>query len=432
MATPAWESWPDWAYLEAGSGNLRARVERDWGGLDTLARGRLALLASDSAKYDAFAAALGAIHDDVDLARPVRQLARRTQYGPDEWAIVFAAGAAARDRLPAICRSDASGELFALDEPRRGDLCAPCRAVERPADRAIVCGSGDAADALRADFLARGLWATADLLHAEQRDRWYRVPPRVAIELREDGNTLHGAIHTTPRTPPASSVTAAAFAAALRVQAHAPRVEALEPNGAFGLDVNTPLGFDSFEVAYTTPAEDSRRDMGYQSLIFVEMPVGRLAPHLVAFWRTFNSGSMTVRIEPQRVPAGFPAGTRRFRKREWIRDSGDIRACTPHRDHVGGCTVVGHRPPTTSLVNDADEFLIPADGGTWVAFGGDTGQVAAIHELVTSLLPPPPPTWALPAVAVGKRSTGRAELFWAEHLRDGGDLDLEIEGVIRP
>jgi len=141
---------------------------------------------------------------------------------------------------------------------------------------------------------------------------------------------------------------------------------------------------------------------------------------------------MTVRVDPTPAPTDFPAGTRRFRRRQWLRDNGDISQCTPQPEQIGGCTVVEHRPPTTTLANDADFLLIPGDGGTWIAQAGDRGQVMAFLEILTSNLSPPPPTWALPAAALGKQSTGRAQLFWAEHFRAYGNLEFEIDGSIKP
>lgn len=62
--------------------------------------------------------------------------------------------------------------------------------------------------------------------------------------------------------------------------------------------------------------------------------------------------------------------------------------------------------------------------------GVDREQIAAILEVATSAATPP--TWTLPAVALGKQSTARAELFWAEHVLADGDLDFQIDGMIKP
>lgn len=429
-AAQAWESWPVWAYLEAGSAALRVRLDSEWGGITKLSHGQLPLLADVTGMSEAFTVTFAAIQDRIDVTRPMRQLTSRGDRQV-AWAIAFASGATSSDKLPTICRSDPAGPFHAVEVPSPGEWCAPCEAIERPGDRAIVCGRGDAAAALRDDFVVRGLPATTGVVHAEQHLDWTTAPSRVVLDVHDDAaGALHATIRATPRTPPPGQVSNAALAAASRVQARSPRVDVGGPFSAFDMDLMTPLEFDGFDVVVPTKGGPYRAWLDDNALIFLEMTVDKLATRLVAYGRRFNSDRMITRVVPVRAPAGAPAGTRRFRRQEWLRDDGAILRCSPQQKMMGGCTVVGHRPPTTSAASNIDYLLIPGDGGTWIAMAGAHEQVTAILEVVTSAATPP--TWTLPAVALGKQSTARAELFWAEHVLADGDLDFQIDGMIKP
>lgn len=426
-AARRWESWPTWGYLEAGSSTLRTRLEEVWGGLAELGRGQLSLLTSTSCACDPFAVALAALGDLVDATRPVRQLATRDEHSNLVWAIAFAAGRRSNDRLPAICHRSSPADLagFHVAETPPGAWCESCTAIDRPGDRAIVCGNGDAADALRADFVARGWPAATDRLHAEQRGAGAPAASAVVLDLRESAGALQATMRVTPRTPPAGSVSKAAHAAASRVHARSPRVHVGDPAQASGFELTTPLRFEGFDVHIPTPAGRYHARVSDRSLVFVEdATVDRLAPQLIAYLRRAQSKDTTVRVEQMRVPPGLPPGTRGIRGRERMRTTGEISICPP-----GRCRVVGREPPTTHLTSH-EYLLIPADGGTWIATGGDRMSVAATLEVITSTATPP--TWTLPAVALGKQSTARAEWSWAEHLLDGGDVEVEIAGSIRP
>ena len=98
---------------------------------------------------------------------------------------------------------------------------------------------------------------------------------------------------------------------------------------------------------------------------------------------------------------------------------------------MGGCVVVGHHRKTTTLSSDLDELLIPGDGGTWIARGGDPDQVAALVQVITSTTPPSA-LWILPALAIGKTSTARADLWWAQRAASDGHVMLTLEGHVRP
>jgi hypothetical protein len=429
-ASQAWERWPVWAYLEAGSAALRARLESAWGGITRLSHGQLPLLADVTGMSEAFTVTFAAIQDRIDAARPMRQLTSRGDVGRVAWAIAFAAGATSRDQLPTICRSDPAGPFHAVEVPSPGEWCAPCEAIDRPGDRAIVCGMGDAAAALRADFVARGLSGTTDVVHAEQHLDWTAAPSRVVLEVHDAAGALHATIRATPRIPPTGQVSQAALAAASRIQVRSPRVDVGGPFPAYDMDLMTPLGFDGFDAVVPTQGGPYHAWTDDKGLIFLEMTVDKLATRMAAYWRTFNSDRMLTRVDALPAPASAPAGTRRFRRREWSRDDGAILRCSPQQRAMGGCMVVGHRPPTTSAVRDVDYLLIPGDGGTWIATAGVHEQVTAVLEVITSTATPP--TWTLPAVALGKQSTAQAELFWAEHVRADGDLDFEIDGAIKP
>jgi hypothetical protein len=426
-AARPWERWPTWGYLEAGSATLRTRLEELWGGLAELGRGQLSLLTNKSCACDPFAVALAALGDLVDPARPVRQLATRDERSELVWAIAFAASERSSDKLPAICLRTSPADLagFHVLETPPGAWCEPCTAVDRPGDRAIVCGKGDAADALRADFVARGWPVATDRLHAEQRGAGAPSPSAVVLDLRESAGALQATMRVTPRTPPAGSVSKAAHAAASRVHARSPRVHVGDPAQAFGLDLQTPLRFDGFDIHIPTPTGRYHARISDRSLVFVEdATVDKLAPHLIAYLRRAQSKGTMIVVEPMRVPPGLPAGTRGIRGRERTRTSGEISICPP-----GRCRVVGREPPLTFRTSH-EYLLIPAEGGTWIATGGDRMSVVATLEVITSTATPP--TWTLPAVALGKQSTARAEWFWAEHLRDDGDLEVEIAGSIKP
>jgi hypothetical protein len=437
--------------MEAGSAAFRSRLDEVWGGLAGLGRHQLSLISNEVCACDAFPVTFAALRDHVDATRPIRQLVRRDDPGSLRWAIAFApnekaidptgraaprpAGTAVgvptpRDRaspidtLPAICQQDVRAELRVAETPPPGELCAPCATVDRPGDRAIVCGTGDAADALRADFVARGWSAPGDVLHLEQHDRWWKTASRVVLDVRESAGALHATMRATPRTPPTGSVSKAALAAASRVHAWSTQVHVGQPNTAYGLEVPTPLGFDGFDVAIPTRTGPSNARISDRSLIFVEMPVAKLAPQLVAYWRKAQGKDTTVHVEPMRAPPGVPAGTRGLRVQERWRSDGKILACPP-----GGCKVVGHEPPET-FRSGGEYLLIPVDGGTWIAQTGDAESVKAVMGVITSTTTPP--TWTLPALALGKQSTARAEWFWVERLLDDGDLQVEIDGSIKP
>jgi hypothetical protein len=429
---PAWESWPGWASLEAGSAILRARLESEWGGITQLSHGQLDMLTDVTGMNEAFMVTFAALHDYIDATRPMRQLTLPGESGDVRWAIAFAAGATPSDKLPSICRTESPGPIRA-HETSPGPWCPPCAAIDRPGDRAIVCGSSDAAEALRADFVARGLSATTGVIHAEAHYDGNPVPFRAVLDVHDDvgAGTLHATIRARSITPPTGWVSNGVLAAASRVQ-QSPWIGVGGPSTAYGLDLETPIGFGGFAIEGTTRAGHYYGWLGEQTLTFVEMTVDKLAAHIVPFWLKFQGGGWTTRVDPMPAPTDFPAGTRRFRRRQWVRDNGDIVACTPQRDVIGSCTVVEHRPPTTTLANDADFLLIPGDGGTWIAQAGDRGQVMAFLQILTSPSPAPPPTWTLPAVALGKQSTGRAQLFWAEHFRANGNLEFEFDGSIKP
>jgi hypothetical protein len=376
-AARAWETWPEWAYVEAGSAAELARLDETWGGLDKLCQGQLA----DLVTTQRIAATSATVRTIVDDTRPVRILVGRGAGGQAASAIVFAPKP--RSELPASC----------------------ARVAEL-----VVCGSDPEANALRDDVLARGLTAAAGV-HVEQHSNFYRVPTRAVLDAIEDHGALHATVVATPRQAPSASVSQAALAAASRIAATASHVE-IGSFSAFDTDLTTPLSFD-----------------GAQNQVFVEMPVDKLAAHMVPFWRSFSGNGMSTRVDTLRAPAGFPAGTRRFRKREWQRDSGDITQCTP--DQMGGCRVVGHRPAVTRLANDDDILLVPADGGTWIVHGGDPEGLRKLKLLFASAAASPP-TWTLPAVAAGKLTTPRADVWWVQTLRAPSELVTEIAGQARP
>jgi hypothetical protein len=409
------------------------RLDDVWGGLAGLARHQLSLLSNEVCMCDAFPVTFAAIRDHVDAARPIRQLVRRDDAHSLAWAIAFAGNEKPSDRpgeksgvkLPAICRADVRADFRVAEAPVPGELCAPCAAIDRPGDRAIVCGTGDAADALRADFVARGWPAAGDVLRLEQHDGWWKTASRVVLDVGERAGVLRATMRATPRTAPTGSVSQAALGAASRVHSWSSQVAVGEPRPAFGLDVPTPLAFDGFDVVISTRTGPYKPWLGDRTLIFVERTVAELAPQLVAYWRKLQGNGMTTRVDPMRAPPGAPAGTRQFRVREWLRYDGRIEVCPP-----GRCRVVGRVPPVTVRSNDSSYLLIPVDGGTWIAQVSGAESVKAAVDVVTSTSTPP--TWTLPAVALGKQSTARAEWFWVERLLDDGDLQVEIDGAIRP
>lgn len=408
--------------MEAGSGTFRLRLEDVWGGLVRLSRRQVSLVSNNG--FDAFPVTFAAIRDHVDAARPIRQLVRRDDAYSLGWAIAFAASGTSIDRLPTICRQGDRSDFRVVETPAPGELCASCAAIDRGGERVIVCGTSDVADALRAEVVARGWPATDDVLHLEERGGWWMTGSRVVLDVRERAGALQGTMRVTPRTPPTGSVSKAALGAASRVHARSPRVDVGAPGQAYGLDAMTPLGFDGFDVAIPTQDGHHAATLSDKNLIFVEMPIARLAPRQVAYWRSHHGKDSGVRVASMRAPTGVPAGTRAFRVSMWWRHNGEILACPP-----GRCRVVGREPPST-FRNNGEYLLIPADGGTWVAQAGDAGSVKAVLDVITSTTTPK--IWTLPAVALGKQSTAHAEWFWVERLLDDGDLQVEIDGSLKP